>query len=119
MMIYKTTVTKLGPNASDFLAENMLILFKNNAPEELAEYCVLHQENDLAGAIQRGDTAILAGQAFAVTAVGSAVEKNLRSLGHITIKADGAAEAELPGTLSLEAKPLPLLKEGDAITISR
>jgi glucitol/sorbitol PTS system EIIA component len=119
MMIYKTTVTKLGPNARDFLEENMVILFKDNAPEELAEYCVLHQENELAGPIQPGDTAILAGQAFAVTAVGSAVEKNLRSLGHITIKADGAEEAELPGTLSLEEKPLPRLKEGDTITISR
>ncbi|WYQ43538.1 PTS glucitol/sorbitol transporter subunit IIA [Bacillus sp. FSL W7-1321] len=118
-MIYKTTVTKLGTLASDFLAENILILFKNNAPEELAEYCVLHQENQLIDNIQPGDTAILAGQAFVVTAVGSAVEKNLRALGHITIKADGAKEAELPGTLSLEAKSLPLLKEGDTITISR
>lgn len=74
-MIYKTTVTKLGALASDFLEENMLILFKNNAPEELAEYCVLHQENQLIDKIQPGDTAILAGQAFVVTAVGSAVEK--------------------------------------------
>ncbi|WP_353626499.1 PTS glucitol/sorbitol transporter subunit IIA, partial [Bacillus sp. JCM 19041] len=39
-MIYRTTVTKMGPSAGDFLEEKMIILFKDNAPEELAEFCV-------------------------------------------------------------------------------
>ncbi|WP_078394392.1 PTS glucitol/sorbitol transporter subunit IIA [Shouchella patagoniensis] len=118
-MIYKTTVTKMGPSAGDFLEENMIILFKDNAPEELAEFCVLHEENELNGEVVKGDTITIAGSSFKVTAVGEAVGKNLRALGHITIKADGAMEAELPGTLSVEANELPKIEAGHTITITR
>ncbi|GAF13200.1 PTS system, glucitol/sorbitol-specific IIA component [Bacillus sp. JCM 19046] len=118
-MIYQTTVTKMGPNAGEFLEENMIILFKNNAPEELAEFCVLHEENKLDGTIQPGDVLSIAGTSFTITAVGDAVDKNLQSLGHITIKADGAEVAELPGTLSVEAGDFPHIEEGHTITIKR
>ncbi|WP_059102985.1 PTS glucitol/sorbitol transporter subunit IIA [Shouchella shacheensis] len=119
MNIYTTVVTKLGPSASDFLADKMLILFKNNAPEELAEFCILHEENKLNDQIQAGDTLSIADTSFQITAVGSAVNKNLDSLGHITIKADGATEAELPGTLSIEDGELPEVNTGDSITVTR
>lgn len=118
-MIYRTTVTKLGDSATDFLAENMIILFKEDAPEELAEFCVLHEENNLTGHVQVGDTLTIGDHSFQITAVGSAVDKNLEALGHITIKADGAKEPELPGTLSVEEKELPTIIIGNVITITR
>lgn len=40
--IYNTEVNKLGIMVEEFYGEKMIILFKDNAPEELADYCVLH-----------------------------------------------------------------------------
>ena len=39
--IYSTIVKDLGPMAEDFIGEKMIILFNENAPAELAEFCVL------------------------------------------------------------------------------
>lgn len=119
MNIYSTTVTNLGPGAGDFLEEKMIILFKGDAPAELAEFCILHEENDLAGTVQSGDTLHLGEHSFTITAVGSAVDKNLEALGHITIKADGSAESDLPGTLNIEEAELPAIHAGDKIQITR
>ncbi len=43
--IYSTIVKDLGPMAEDFIGEKMIILFNENAPAELAEFCVLHTGN--------------------------------------------------------------------------
>ena len=45
--IYSTIVKDLGPMAEDFIGEKMIILFNENAPAELAEFCVLHTGNEL------------------------------------------------------------------------
>lgn len=35
MSIYSTVVTEIGPNAKEFLAEDMMVLFGDDAPEAL------------------------------------------------------------------------------------
>ncbi|MFC7061073.1 PTS glucitol/sorbitol transporter subunit IIA [Halobacillus seohaensis] len=117
--IYKTTITELGPSVEAFLEEKILILFKGNAPAELAEYCVLHEENRLDSEIEAKDTLKIKETSYQITAVGSAVNKNLDELGHITLKFDGKDEPELPGTMSLEKKELPSVRPGDTIEIIR
>lgn len=117
--IYETTVTKLGPEVEAFLEEKILVLFKGNAPAELAEYCVLHDENVLHEDIEAKDELRLKDKIFTITSVGSAVTKNLSELGHITLKFDGNTEADLPGTLCLEDKEVPTFQEGDKIEIVR
>lgn len=117
--IYTTVITKLGESVNEFLEEGMLITFKDNAPAELAEYCILHSENDLREDIQVGDTLTLGQSAYAITAVGEAVNKNLSALGHITLRFDGSTEADLPGTLVLEEKEIDSINVGDIIKIER
>jgi len=117
--IYKTVITKLGESINEFLDQGMIITFKDNAPAELAEFCLLHSENDLRKDIQVGDTLKIGERSFNVTAVGDAVNQNLSSLGHITLRFDGAEEADLPGTLVLENKEIGTLSVGDVITIER
>lgn len=117
--IYKTVITKLGESVGEFLEQGMLITFKDNAPAELAEYCILHSENDLREDIHVGDTLRMGDKTYKVTAVGSAVMKNLGSLGHITLSFDGAEESDMPGTLSLENKEIADLQVGDEIEILR
>lgn len=117
--IYTTTINKIGPEAEAFIAEGMIITFMDNAPAELADYCILHEGNDLKKDIIVGDQLKLGGNVYAVTAVGDIVNKNLNALGHITIRFDGATEAELPGTLSVEEKAIDTINVGDTITIER
>ncbi len=99
---YETKINKIGPSVKEFLGEKMLILFGDNAPAELAEYCLLIDITDVEGEVKPGDTLLLGEREYNITAVGDAVKENLSSLGHITLKFDGAQTAELPGTLYLE-----------------
>ena len=41
----------------------------------------------------------------------------LETLGHLTVVFSGAAEAGLPGSICVEANPMPKLKVGSKITI--
>lgn len=115
--IYQTTIHQLGPDVSAFLAEKMFILFGQNAPAELADYCLLIDVNSVEGDIEAGDKLLFNDNAYRVTAVGSVVKQNLGALGHITLKFDGASEAELPGTLHLEETDIDVPEEGTTLQI--
>lgn len=117
--IFETIVTNLGNKVLEFYQEKMLILFKDNAPVELMDYCVLHSLNKLYGEIKEGDVLRINEKIFKVTAVGDLVNKNLEDLGHICLKFDGSTEAELPGSLYVEDKELPKINIGDSIIIER
>lgn len=117
--VYETVVTKLGANVPDFYQEKMLILFKDNAPQELLDYCVLHNLNSLYDDIKEGDILKINEKEFKITAVGDLVNKNLRDLGHICIKFDGNKIAELPGSLYAEDRDIPNINIGDSIIVER
>ena len=86
----------------------MLILFNENAPQELREYCVLHRGNKLEDIVEPGD----------IFYVGSQVQKTLRDLGHITLRFNGNKEGEnLEGSLYLEDKEIGDIAPGEEIAI--
>lgn len=117
MSIYETTINKIGESVEAFLGEKMLILFGDNAPAELADYCLLIEMNQVNGPIKSGGLLHIGDNHYSITAVGDAVEKNLNALGHITLKFDGSTEPELPGTLYLEEKNIGKIEPGDRIVI--
>lgn len=114
---YETIVNKIGPLVVDFLPEKMLILFGKSAPSELEDYCLSITINQLNKKIKVGDILQIGNSKYRITAVGEAVEKNLTTLGHITLKFDGSETPELPGTLYLEASPISQIYTGDVIRI--
>ena len=57
------------------------------------------------------------GAEFKISAVGEIAQSNLETLGHLTVVFSGAAEAGLPGSICVEAKPMPKLKVGSKIEI--
>lgn len=116
-VMYNTEVTSMGPFVEGFYPEKMMILFKENAPEELADYCVLHNVNNLKGEIKQGYTLKIDGVEYKITAVGDVVNKNLKDLGHICLKFDGSTKAALEGTLYLEDKPIKKVSIGSKIEI--
>jgi glucitol/sorbitol PTS system EIIA component len=116
---FETQINNIGPSVTEFLGEKMLILFGENAPAELAEYCLLINVKNVEGDIEVGDILLLGNHEYKITAVGNAVKKNLSSLGHITLKFDGSENPELPGTLYLEDTEIQEVevKTGDQIRI--
>lgn len=114
---FETQINNIGSSVTEFLGEKMLILFGDNAPAELADYCLLIDVKEVEGDIKVGDTLQLGNSEYKITAVGDAVKKNLSSLGHITLKFDGSDTPELPGTLYLEDIHITEVKSGDQIRI--
>ncbi|WP_438497080.1 PTS glucitol/sorbitol transporter subunit IIA [Paenibacillus sp. IHBB 3054] len=100
--IYKTRITKFGSAAFDFMEDKVFVLFGNNAPEDVAEYCLLIELSKVNGEIQKGDLFRLGGKSYTITSVGNKVALNLQQLGHITLQFDGKEDEGLPGTLYLE-----------------
>lgn len=118
MTLYKTKVINIGNEAEMFREEGMIILFGENAPESLSDYCYNIKVEPVVGEIEAGMELSIGSEKYSVTAVGSVVRKNLSELGHITIKFDGSKEADLPGTLYVEDKALPEITIGAEISIS-
>lgn len=102
--MYKTEVVKIGKEANAFKAEKMAILFGDNAPQELADYCFVINKKQVKENITESHSLYVDGEEYKITKAGNAVTKNLNDLGHITLKFDGSIEAEQSGTLYLEDK---------------
>lgn len=117
MTLYETKIVDLGADAKMFQAEDMMILFGEEVPEDLANYAYIINVNPLEGNIEEGMMLAVGDSSYKITAVGNVVNKNLANLGHITLNFNGATEAELPGTLYLENKELPEATVGTTITI--
>lgn len=117
--IYSSTVIGSGPEATSFLEEKLLVTFGQDAPDALKDYCYIIDIVALQGDIQVGQRLVLDDRSFPITAVGSVAAKNLEQLGHVTIAFTGLAEAEMDGTLYVDAgsEPLPTLKERSSISI--
>ncbi|RYL89349.1 PTS sorbitol transporter subunit IIA [Sporolactobacillus sp. THM7-4] len=115
--IYENEIKSIGSLAKDFLSEKMLILFGDEAPRDLKDYCYGIDVSPVKGNIATGQLVLFGNQQYKITAVGNLVQKNLVNLGHITMKFDGSKEAALAGTLYLEDKPVPDINIGTRVMI--
>lgn len=105
--IYDVEITAIGPLVAEFTAAGIWVLFRDDAPTELAEFALLHHAAPPRKPIVPGQVLEVGGQQFAITAVGPVANDNLRELGHLVLKATAATEAELPGDVCIEAGRLP------------
>lgn len=115
--IYKNQVKSIGPLANTFLDEKMFILFGNEAPQDLKDFCYSIDVVNVDEEIQAGQVLYINNEAFKITSVGDVVQQNLTTLGHITLRFDGSTTPELPGTLYLEEKEIPSIEPGTEIKI--
>jgi PTS system glucitol/sorbitol-specific IIA component len=114
---YATTVTAVGEQVAEFVGQGILIWFAEGAPEELHFFTVLHRPTVTTGGVRPGDLVRIDDTAFRVTAVGEVANDNMVNLGHMDLKANGAAEAPLPGDICLEERPLPEPRPGTRLVI--
>lgn len=116
-MSYKSTITKIGEMALDFLSSNIIILFNDNAPAELAEISVLHSIEPVHQDIKTGDILRIGSREYKVTAVGEEANQTFKTMGHCCIKFTGKAEVELPGQVEVKGDELPEIRVGDLLEI--
>ena len=73
--------------------------------------------DELAYEIAAGQYVVIDGEEYKITCVGYEAPITLKGLGHCTFNLSGATEAELPGTIYMESKPMPDIKIGTVIKI--
>ncbi len=105
--IYEISIAAIGPLVEEFTEAGVWVFFRDDAPEELAEFALLHRAEAPREPIAAGQVLEIDGERYAVTAVGDVANTNIRELGNLVLKANGATEAELPGEVCIEARPLP------------
>jgi PTS system glucitol/sorbitol-specific IIA component len=116
-MNYKTIITQLGKMAGEITRRGMLIIFNDGAPEELAEFSVLHTRAAFTRDVNPGDKVLLGDCEYTVTAVGEKANSTLRKLGHCTFKFGGTLTADLPGQIRLEGRGMPCVGPGDPFEV--
>lgn len=116
--MFKTNIIQIGKAADYFRSQGLLVLFSDETDGISPDYCYKINRKPIAGEIEEGMVLYLDQQPYTITAVGSDVKDNLDKYGHITMRFDGSRSAELPGTLYLEKKSLPLIDTGMEVKIA-
>lgn len=117
MKTFSTKIIDIGTEAPDMIKAGFFILFGEEVPAELKDYCYIIKVNPIAGEIVPGKTLVLGQQKTIITSVGVDAAANLQNLGHVTIKFDGSTTAELPGTIYVKKINDFHLSIGDSIEI--
>lgn len=121
-MKYSVTIKGWGADALIFLDDptsNFIVIFNENAPEELAEIAILHTIAPLTADPVVGDTFSICGKEYKITAIGNEALHTLRTLGHCTLNFKGSSTPELPGCIMLKGDRLSAsdIKVGGKIEI--
>ena len=111
-VVYENQVKAAGECVEEFKDAGMFIIFGENAPDEIKDYCYSVSVNPINGEIAPGQYVVIDGAEFKITCVGYEAPITLKGLGHCTFNFSGATEAELPGTIYVEAKPMPEVRIG-------
>lgn len=119
MDIYRTVVESIGPYALDFLETDVLITFYPQAPDGLKDYCLILTPTELVTDIQVGDYLLLGEIRYPVTAVGPVASENLRHLGHISLRFDGAITTPWAGSIHLAGGKPRIVAVGEKLAIER
>ena len=115
-VIYENKVKALGECVNEFKDANMFVLFGDNAPDEITDYCYHVDVTPLNGKIAAGQTLVLDGVSYKITAVGEEAPVTLAGLGHCSVSFSGQTEVELQGTIYVEGT-MPDLYVGSTIQI--
>lgn len=117
--IYQSTVIEIGADVDMFLEEKMMIIFNDSAPKDLRDIAIIHDIAPFEGEIEVGDELAFDNQTYKITFVGAKVNETVSELGHCTIAFNGADQADLPGTLCVEAKEMPNISVSTTIIFKK
>ena len=116
-VIYENKVKGIGDMVEAFKDEGMFILFGENAPDTLKDFCYTITVKTASDTIAAGQTLEIDGTSYKILGVGEVMQKNLEALGHITVNFSGDVKAGLPGAMVVEKAEVPKLTIGSVIRI--
>lgn len=114
---YDAVITGIGEEARAFFSEGIVVLFSDDAPEELHEIAIVHAPTVTDGGIRPGDRIVLGAHTLNVLAVGPVADENLVNLGHLVVKRNGNTEHSLPGDVCTDVGEIPQVEPGDVFRI--
>ena len=117
MIKYEGQVTTIGPLVTEFIDAGILVLFGQDAPEELVDFSIIHDGKNLVKDLQPGDKIWINDHTYDILAVGEVANTNLANLGHLILKFNGLDTPELPGDVNVEERPLPEITVGTRFRI--
>lgn len=117
-MKYESQIIDRGSDVDSFSEADFLILYGPQAPEELKAYCFIIDVAPIEGTIEAGDIVSFGDQKYTISCVGQEAQELLKTLGHCTIRFNGAKQPQMPGTIYVEKKELPKLEKGMKIQIA-
>ena len=118
MIIYENTIKSKGSLVGEF-GDGMFILFGDNAPDMLKDYCYGIDVVPTNATIEVGHILKVDGEEFEILGVGNVAEKNLADLGHLTVHFSGDLDNLLPGAIVVENKSCPKIDINTKITIEK
>lgn len=113
-----SNVVSLGKQVQELLTGQMIILFSESVPEELAMYCVLHNSTQRLDPSAGYHYLQIGNQKYKICEIGSEAYLTWNELGHVTIRLQSETE-RLPGSIYLESDELVLPVIGDVIKFVR
>ena len=116
-VVYENQVKGIGCLVDEFKDGDMFILFGDNAPEEIKDYCYQVSVNPINGTIAAGQILKIGALEYPITSVGWEAPHTLAGLGHCTIKFSGDKEPEVPGTIYVGPASVPEITVGTVIQI--
>lgn len=117
MSVYKNQVKGMGPMVEAFGGE-MIILFGDNAPDTLKDFCYTIEVLPTEKSIEEGMKINFDQSPYNIIAVGDIAERNLVNLGHLTVNFTGDQGQCLPGAIVVEQKQAPKINIGTIIEIT-
>lgn len=119
MIKYKAMITFIGALVDEFLESGVMVLFGEDAPEELRDFAIIHDGKQLLEPLTPGDQVEIGAETFKILAVGEVANTNLANLGHLVMKFNGESEVEMPGDVCVQAQPIPPVAVGDMLIIRK
>lgn len=116
-LVFSSEITGFGSMALGFLEEEMLILFKDDAPQQFRDLAVLHGNQQMNGQIEKGMHLTIGTETYLVTAVGEKANESIESMGHCCLIFKGKDTVALPVQIMLKGERLPNPEIGDRITV--
>lgn len=117
MSVYKNKVKGMGPAVNAF-GGDMIILFGDNAPDTLKDFCYTIDVLPTTGTITDNMKIVFDENPYQIIAVGDLAERNLVNLGHLTVNFTGDTNQCLPGAIVTEKRTAPNIEIGTIIEIT-
>lgn len=117
--MFSSKIVEIGSLVEEFKQENLLVLFGNDAPPELADISVLHvPEEDNGHKLVEGSTLSIGNNEYHIVQVGSEANENFDTLGHVSIYFSDDENTEiLPGAILVTPSHFPELALNEKIKL--